>query len=120
MEIREESGLTTCIEEVEKIKKEVLPHLATKSKGKVYNHEWVAALENRAMLQVLEIIARASLMRKESRGAMYRRDYTRTDVKDEDGQVSLEAKPVITTRITLPKREKVPYMVPKWKFEKKA
>jgi len=34
------------------------------------------------MLQVLEIIARASLMRKESRGAMYRQDYTGTDNKD--------------------------------------
>ena len=109
--------------------KEVLPNLATKAKGKVYNREWVAALENRAMLKVLEIIARASLMRKESRGAMYRRDYTYTDnkdwlkniiIKDKDGQVSLTAKPVITARIRLPKREKIPYMVSKWKFEKKA
>ncbi len=127
--IREESGLTTCIEEVERMNKEVLPNLATKAKGKVYNREWVAALENRAMLKVLEIIARASLMRKESRGAMYRRDYTYTDnkdwlkniiIKDKDGQVSLTAKPVITARIRLPKREKIPYMVSKWKFEKKA
>lgn len=51
-----------------KKKKEVLPNLATKAKGKVYNREWVAALEDRALLQVLEIIARASLMRKESLG----------------------------------------------------
>jgi len=127
--IRQESGLNACIEEIEKMKKDDLPNLATKSKAKVYNREWVAALENRAMLQVLEIIARASLMRKESRGAMYRQDYTGTDNKDwlkniivktKDGQVSLETKPVVTTEVTLPKREKIPYMIPTWKFEKRA
>lgn len=127
--IRQESGLNACIEEIEKMKKDDLPNLATKSKAKVCNREWVAALENRAMLQVLEIIARASLMRKESRGAMYRQDYTGTDNKDwlkniivrnEGGQVSLEARPVVTTIIMLPKREKIPYMIPTWKFEKRA
>ena len=127
--VREEPGLTACIKEVEKMNREVLPNLATKAKGKVYNREWIAALENEAMLLVLEIIARASLMRTESRGAMYRRDYQDTDnkdwlkniiVKNENGQVSLETKPVVTTRITLPKREKIPYMIPEWKFEKKA
>ena len=126
--IREESGLATCLEEVEKMKKEVLPNLATKAKGKVYNREWVVALENDSLLQVLEIVARASVMRKESRGAMYRRDYPDTDnndwlkniiVKNKAGQVSLETKPVVTTKIALPKREKIPYMVPDWKFEKK-
>ena len=127
--VREESGLAACLGEVEKMKKEVFPNLATKAKGRVYNREWVVALENEAMLRILEIIARASLMRKESRGATYRRDYTETDnkdwlknviVKNKDGQVSLEAKPVVTTRITLPKREKIPYMLPTWKFDKKA
>ncbi len=127
--IREESGLTVCLKEVEKMSKEVLPNLATRSKGKVYNREWVAALENEALLQIMEIIARTSLMRKESRGAMYRRDYTSTDnrdwlkniiVKSKDGQVSLETRPVVTTKITLPKREKIPYMIPAWKFEKRA
>jgi len=127
--IREESGLTTCIKEIEKMSQEVLPNLATKAKAKVYNREWVAALENKALLQILEIVVRASLMRKESRGAMYRRDYPETDnkdwlrnivVKNQDGQAILETKPVVTTRITLPKREKIPYMVSDWKFEKRA
>ncbi|MBA7583845.1 hypothetical protein ES708_25795 [subsurface metagenome] len=127
--VREESGLTTCIEEVEKMKKEMPSNMATKAKGKVYNREWVAALENKAMLQILEVIARASLIRKESRGAMYRRDYPGTDNKDwlkniivrnKDGQVSLETRPIVTTKITLPRREKIPYMLPDWKFEKRA
>ena len=127
--VREESGLTACIEEVEKMSREELPNMATKAKGKVYNREWVIALENEAMLRVLEIVARASLMRKESRGAMYRRDYPDTDnkdwlrniiVKNKNGQVSLDTKPVTTTRTALPERKKIPYMVSGWKFEKKS
>ncbi len=126
--LRDETGLTTCLKEVSKMQKEVLPSLATKTKLKVYNREWMAALENRAMTQVLEIIARASLMRKESRGAMYRRDYPDTDnkdwlkniiVKNRADQVSLETKPVVTAKMILPEREKIPYMIPTWKFDKK-
>lgn len=127
--IRDESGLKKCLAEVAKIKQEVLPNQTTRNKGKVHNREWVMALENLAMTQVLEIVASASLMRQESRGAMYRLDYPETDnrdwlknifVKDIDGKVNLEAKPVVTSpSITLPERTKVPYMVPTWKFDKK-
>lgn len=126
--VREESGLSACIGEIEKISKEILSNPATKTKVKSYNREWIVALENKALLRILEIITHASLMRKESRAAMYRRDYTETDnkdwlkniiVKNEDGQINLEAKPVITTSLNLPKREKMPYMLPTWKFDKK-
>ncbi|GAJ00282.1 unnamed protein product [marine sediment metagenome] len=60
---------------------------------------------------------------------MYRRDYPGTDNKDwlkniivrnKDGQVSLETRPIVTTKIALPRREKIPYMLPDWKFEKRA
>ncbi|MFC1956079.1 FAD-binding protein [Chloroflexota bacterium] len=118
--VRDESGLATCIKEAESLKEDVLSNQATRAKGKVYNCEWVAALENRSLLQVMEIIARASLMRTESRGCMYRRDYPDTDnkdwlrniiVKNRDGQISLETKPVVTSVVKLPDRKKVPYMV---------
>lgn len=127
--IREEAGLAVCLEEIEKMKKDVIPHLFSKAKGKVYNREWFEALEIESMVRILEIIIRASLMRKESRGAMYRRDYPETDNKDwlknvivsnRDGQVFLEARPVVTSRVELPKPEKVPYLVPTWKFSRKA
>ncbi len=128
--VREENGINECMAEAEKMKKETLPNLVVKSKGKIYNREWVTALENEALLLVMEIVSRASLARKESRGAMYRRDLTETDnkewlkniiVSNKDGKVSLEAKPVVTTsRITLPAREKIPYMVPTWTFDKKV
>lgn len=126
--VREKAGLTTCLKEIERMKKEVLPNLFTKARQKVYNRAWWETLEIQPMLQILEIIVRASLMRKESRGAMYRRDFTDTDnknwlkniiVSSKNGQVNLRAKPVVTSVVKLPKREKVPYMVPTWKFERK-
>ncbi len=128
--VREESGLNECIAEAEKMKKETLPNLVVKNKGKIYNREWVTALENEGLLLVMEVVSGASQMRKESRGAMYRRDLIETDnkewlkniiVSNKDGKVSLEAKPVVTTsRIKLPAREKIPYMVPSWKVDKKV
>ena len=127
--IREEKGIKTCLAEVEKLKKDIIPNMATKAKTKVYNREWIAALENHSLLQVMEIIAQASLIRPESRGAMYRLDYKDTDNKDwlknvivkkKDGKVNLETRPVVTKTIKLPERTKIPYMIPTWKFDKKS
>ena len=117
--VRDESGLATCIQEVAKMKRDILPNQAINAKGKIYNCEWVTALENRSLLQVMEIIAHTSLMRKESRGGMYRRDYPDTDnkewlsniiLKNQDGQMNLRTKPVVTSVVKLPTRKKIPYM----------
>jgi len=127
--IREVSGLTNCIKEINKIKNEEILSQATKFKGKVYNLEWITALENEFMLQVLEITARASLTREESRGAMYREDFPETDnknwlkniiVKKEYNELNIETGPVVVKKMKMPKREKVPYMVPGWEYEKRA
>jgi len=127
--VREASGLKNCIEEIKKIKNDIIPNQATKFKGKIYNLEWITALENEFMLQILEMTAHASLMRKESRGAMYRIDYPKTDnknwlkniiVKKENNELKLETDSVAVQKIKMPKREKVPYMVPGWGFEKRA
>lgn len=127
--VRVVSGLTDCSEEIKQIKSEAILNQATKFKGKVYNLEWVQALENESMLQVLEITAHTSLMRKESRGAMYRRDFPETDnknwlkniiVKKENNELKLMTKSVVSQKIKMPKREKVPYMVPGWEYEKRA
>ena len=41
--------------------------------------EWMEAFKIESMITVLEIVVRASLVRKESRGAMYRVDCPDTD-----------------------------------------
>jgi len=127
--VREASGLKECSEEIKQIKSKSILNQATKFKGKVYNLEWIQALENEFMLQVLEITVHASLMREESRGAMYRRDFPETDnknwlkniiVKKENNGLKLETKPVVVQKIKLPNREKIAYMLPDWEYEKKT
>ncbi len=119
--LKEEKGLKACLTEVDKLKKESLPNMVVRNKSKIYNREWLTALENTPLMLTMEIITRASMERKESRGAMYRLDYRETDNKEwlkniivtnKGGKVSLEAKPVVTKLIKLPAREKIPYMVP--------
>jgi succinate dehydrogenase/fumarate reductase flavoprotein subunit len=127
--VREESGLKLCLDEINKMKTDIIPNQFTKSKGRIYNLEWIKALENEIMLQTLEMTASASLMRQESRGAMYRTDYPETNNKDwlkniivtkKDNKLNIEVKAVVTKNIEMPKAEKVPYMVPTWKYEKKS
>ena len=127
--IRNEDGLKRCLEDLRKIQADLLPFLATKTNEKIYNREWVTALENRPLLRVLEIVTRASLLRRESRGAMYRQDYPETDNKDwlknvivrnRKGDMELTTRDVVTRMISLPRREKTEYSVPDWEFEKKV
>ena len=127
--VREEEGLLTLQNELEKIKKDDVPNVFAKAKNKVYNREWLEALEIEPMVEILTIITQASLMRKESRGAMYRRDYPDTDNKGwlkniivsyRDGKISLEERDVKTSKVDLPKREKIPYMVPEWEWAQKG
>ena len=106
--IRDGVSLEKTIEEIERMKRKYLPRLFVASKDSVYNREWIDALQIENMLQVLEMISRASLMRKESRGAMYRKDYPDTDndkwlknvlIIRRAETMQLVTKPVVTTRL---------------------
>ncbi len=119
--VRDGLGIEKALTEIEQMKAKDLPNIYVTAKDTVYNTEWVRALQVESMLQVLEIVARTSLMRRESRGAMYRRDYPRTDnknwlrniiVRQQDGKVKLSTKPVVITKIKPPSKTVVPYWVP--------
>ncbi|UCD77892.1 MAG: FAD-binding protein [Desulfobacterales bacterium] len=45
------------------------------SDERVYNREWLCLLENRSLLDLLEVIARCALAREESRGVHLRKDW---------------------------------------------
>jgi succinate dehydrogenase/fumarate reductase flavoprotein subunit len=86
--------------------------MGTESKDRRYNREWVEALQVKNMVQILEMIARAALMRTESRGAHYRRDYPNTDnvnwlknicIKQEAGEMRITTQPIIVTKLMPPK-----------------
>lgn len=104
---RDNEGLKTAIKELEEVKKEANEMRVTKSKLR-YNIEIIEALETLNMLCVAEIIARAALMRKESRGAHYREDYPQRDddhwlrnikIRMEGGRPSMQLQDVVITKM---------------------
>jgi succinate dehydrogenase/fumarate reductase flavoprotein subunit len=65
-----------------------------------FNNELVEAVEISNMIESAEIIARAALLREESRGGHYREDYPERDdknwVKKGEGGMRITTTPVIT------------------------
>jgi succinate dehydrogenase / fumarate reductase flavoprotein subunit len=74
--LKTEEGLREGLEEVMQLRGQ---KVAVASDNRVLNSEWVEALEISNMLLLAELVLRASLMRKESRGSFYRLDYPRID-----------------------------------------
>ncbi len=77
--IRNQGELDELIGILEEVKRDQLPNLATTSKSRIYNKEWIDALELTNIVQLLEIAARSALARTESRGVHYREDFPHTD-----------------------------------------
>lgn len=101
--IKNEAGLTECLEAIERIRREEVPRMTISSDTKRYNYELVEALEVPNMLLVSEITARAALLRKESRGPFLRSDYLERNnkewlkhiiVRQENGEMRLHTDPV--------------------------
>jgi len=101
--VRKEEEIQQAIEGIEKLKKRATQ--AGSTGNREYNNGWHTALDLDNLLTVSEIIARAGLERKESRGAHFRDDYpAKSDEwgkynlrisKAADGAVKIEKVPVI-------------------------
>jgi succinate dehydrogenase/fumarate reductase flavoprotein subunit len=105
--VREGPRLTEALTELEEIRDRAA-NIACQSKERVYNREWMDALQVQNMALCLEMIARASLLRTESRGALYRRDFPKTDnvnwlknilITRRDGGLELKTQPAVLTRL---------------------
>ncbi len=110
--IRTGDGLLNAIKQLDQLKKSELQQICVLDKSRIYNLEWIDALELENMLQILELSAKAALMRTESRGVHYRLDFPNVDhdnwlkeviVKKSNGGVHLTTNPIIVTKITPPK-----------------
>jgi len=110
--IRSQQELLAFITFLENVKKDELPNLAATSKSRIYNKEWIDALELGNIVHLLEAAARSALFRTESRGVHYREDSPYTDndnwlresvVKFERGTLTVSNRPVSVTSITPPK-----------------
>lgn len=108
--IREETALQKAIAEIHDLRRQ-LPEQRVNSKEPVFNREWVEGLQNENLLDVLEAVARASLLRQESRGAMFRIDYPQTNddewlcnlvIRRWNGDWNIRKIPVRAGYVTLP------------------
>ncbi len=98
--------LQEAVSEIDRIRNEEMPKLCATSHGTRYNHEWIKAFEVENLVLTAEMIARAALMREESRGAHYRRDFPETDnknwfanivIKQENDRMTFKKVPVVVT-----------------------
>jgi len=95
-----------AIAEIERMKEKDLPQVSVMDNKMRYNREWIEALEIENMVLVGEMVAKAALMREESRGAHYRRDFPKTDnqnwsvnivAEQKDGKMVFQRVPIVTT-----------------------
>ena len=98
---KDEESLTRALAVIEDVKSS-LPRMVVRSKSKLFNREWIEALETYNMVTVSEMIVRASLLRKESRGVFIRADYPTSDdkylghfcIKKSGDKMTIEFKPI--------------------------
>ncbi|MBA3036865.1 MAG: FAD-binding protein [Desulfobacterium sp.] len=102
--IRNAAGLESSIKELVRIRREDLPRMVVSTKTKVFNTEWKEAIENYNMIDLVESMCRAALMRTETRGQHYRSDFDKRDnenwlcnitVKLVNGKMQLEKDPIV-------------------------
>jgi succinate dehydrogenase/fumarate reductase flavoprotein subunit len=108
--VRERSGLQQARQRVAELR-EASKRVRLACRGRVYNKEWVQALELENMLDNLVCMVEAALAREESRGAHYRKDFPQTDHRNwvvsqvltrEAGGVRLRKAPPVITRFEPP------------------
>ena len=111
--IRDGKSLEEALAEFLRMQQEELPQVSVRAKERVFNREWVQALELENMLLIMEMVCRTSIKRTESRGALYRRDYPDTDninwlqnqiVSKKDDGMHIRSEPVVVTKIEPPKK----------------
>lgn len=111
--VRNGRDLTEAISELENVKTNLLGNLSVGNKGRLCNREWMEAVQLRNIVLIMEMVARASVTRTESRGALYRRDFPATDniswvknivLSNHDGKIDITMKPA-NTKYNQPKSE---------------
>jgi succinate dehydrogenase/fumarate reductase flavoprotein subunit len=109
--VRDQKRLDGFIAFLEAVREDELENLSTVSDTRIYNKEWIEALELENIVQVLDLSARSARMRTESRGVHYRADHPHTDngnwlqeiiCKQVAGEPVLEGRSVAATILKAP------------------
>lgn len=104
--IREGSSLQAVLEWLGDFKMNSIPQLATGATERQYNREWMEAIQIESLVVILEAIAKSALLREESRGAHYRRDFKKMSndwfrniiVRNDHGEMIAHTRPIVMTR----------------------
>ena len=104
--IREGRSLKEALDWVRNLKRDTLPRLSTKATERQYNREWIEAIQMESLVIILEAIAQSALLREESRGAHYRKDFKETKrdwvrniiLRNDRGEMRNSIYPIVATR----------------------
>ncbi len=116
--IRNQNQLQEFVSFLEDVSDKQIPGLAVSSKSRVYNKEWIDAIELKNMVHLLKVSAMSALRRTESRGVHYREDYPHADndqwlqeiiVGYRQGSLHFRQRPATITTLTPPKG-KIPFL----------
>ena len=77
--IKNEKKMIRGLEELKKIREEMIPRISLESSSLNYNVGWINAIDLATMIDICELQIMASLERKESRGPFFREDYPYVD-----------------------------------------
>lgn len=105
--VRTEEKLQEAIQELTEIRNQKLPELYCKQKELLYNTELIECMQLENITLLLEAIARSAIMRKESRGAHFIKDYPESSkdylhnivVTNDNGDMKLIERPLVITDI---------------------
>ena len=73
------SDLRSALDDIDRIRVELLPGMKIANTAKSANYEWLDAIDLMNMVDVCELVIHSSLERKESRGPFIRQDFPLTD-----------------------------------------
>jgi succinate dehydrogenase/fumarate reductase flavoprotein subunit len=76
---KDDASLKSALEDIDRIKLEMLPRLSVAHKGRAANYEWLDAIDLLNMIDACELIIHSSRERRESRGPFMRRDFPAMD-----------------------------------------
>jgi len=108
--LRDCKTLSAALQQLTVIREEKLARMALSRHSMRYNLEWIQAIEAEFMVDVAEMIVRAALTRRESRGAHYRADFPDEDnehwlvnlmIRREGDTMKIEPYPVALTTVGL-------------------
>ena len=109
---RDETGLTTTLRELDKIEGDSLSKLCVPGGREIQRYLRLReTLEAINIVECGQIVTRAALTRKESRGSHQRSDFPNTDsrnwlrniiIRREKGEMKVKTEPVVVTEVPLP------------------